>query len=320
MSLLTVQQLSRHFRLPGGRSLRAVDDVSFTLEAGEVLGIVGESGCGKSTLARCLVGLHAPTAGTIRFRDTLLPAHFRTADHRWLSRRVQMIFQDPLASLNPRMTVGEILGEALRFRGMADAAQRRQQAGEWLQRVGMPAAALGRYPAAFSGGQQQRIGIARALALEPEVLVCDEPISALDVSIQAQVVNLLAELRSQTGVAMVFIAHDLAMVRFLADRVLVMYQGRVVESGSTADVFRQPMHPYTQLLLDSSPVPDPQDARSHLARAAAAPVLPAAVHAGEGGCAFRARCPQAVAACAAAVPALQGCGDGRQAACIRLHG
>lgn len=319
MSLLAAHHVSKFFPMAGGRSLRAVDDVSFTLDAGEVLGIVGESGCGKSTLARTLVGLYPRSAGQVEYRGQPLPQHFKTRDHQWLGQHVQMIFQDPLASLNPRMTVGEIIAEALYFKGMRNGVQRDQCVREWLLKVGLPEAAFSRYPGAFSGGQQQRIGIARALAMEPDVLVCDEPISALDVSIQAQIVNLLADLREQTGVAMIFIAHDLAMVKFLADRVLVMYQGRVVESGETQQVFNQPMHPYTQLLLDSSPVPDPVLARAHLQRVAA--LLEhddVQVNSGGQGCAFRSRCTKAQADCALQVPALTACGDQHQAACLHI--
>lgn len=265
MSLIRAEHLSKRFRL-GGRWLAALDDVSLHLDAGEVLGVVGESGSGKSTLAKVLVGLHPRSGGELYYRDERLPAQFRAADYRRQGRRVQMVFQDPLASLNTRLTVREILFEALYFRGVS-ALNRDTEAAHWLNEVGLDAGALARYPAAFSGGQQQRIGIARALAMKPEVLICDEPISALDVSIQAQIVNLLADLRSRMGLAMIFIAHDLAMVRFLADRVLVMHRGRVVESGAVMEVFERPRHPYTQNLLAASPVPDPVLAREKLLQA-----------------------------------------------------
>ena len=320
MSLLVAEHVGKLFPLAGGRVLRAVDDVSFSLEPGEVLGVVGESGCGKSTLAKTLVGLHPRSSGVIRYRDQALPATFGAKEHRWLGQHIQMIFQDPLASLNPRMTVGEIIGEALRFKGVKDAQQRESQTRQWLNKVGLPEAAYSRYPGAFSGGQQQRIGIARALAMEPDVLVCDEPISALDVSIQAQIVNLLADLREQTGVAMIFIAHDLAMVQFLADRVLVMYQGRVVESGDTQAVFHHAAHPYTQLLLESSPVPDPALARAHLKHVAGllAQEEVAQVNSGAQGCAFFSRCPKAVDECAQKKPELAACDGNHQASCVRL--
>lgn len=320
MSLLVAERLCKDFPLSGGRRVRAVDDVSFALEPGEVLGIVGESGCGKSTLAKTLVGLHSRSSGVIRYRDQALPAKFGAKEHRWLGQHIQMIFQDPLASLNPRMTVGEIIGEALYFKGMNNPHEREAKTREWLCKVGLPEAAYSRYPGAFSGGQQQRIGIARALAMEPEVLVCDEPISALDVSIQAQIVNLLADLREQTGVAMIFIAHDLAMVQFLADRVLVMYQGRVVESGDTQAVFHAAAHPYTQLLLESSPVPDPALARAHLKHVAdlLAHEDVQQVNSGVKGCAFLSRCPKAAPECAQASPELTACEGDHQAACLRI--
>lgn len=318
MSLLAVRHLAKHFSFGRGRMLRAVDDVSFDLAPREVLGIVGESGCGKSTLARMLVGLHPRTAGEMHYLGEAMPRQFTSADHRRFGRRMQMIFQDPLSSLNPRLTVSEILGESLYFRGVRDRAAREAEAGHWLAQVGLDVSALSRYPGAFSGGQQQRIGIARALAMQPELLVCDEPISALDVSIQAQVVNLLAGLREQMGLAMVFIAHDLAMVRFLADRVLVMYQGRVVESGPCAEVFAHPAHPYTQLLLASSPVPDPVIARQHLAAAGSS--ASAADGVPVGGCAFRPRCTLATQACAAGVPVLQDHAPSRQVACFHAGG
>lgn len=255
--LLRVEQLSRHFGLPGGRGgvLRALDGVSFSLRRGEVMGVVGESGSGKSTLGKTLLGLHDKTAGDVWLKGVRLPRRYRRGDFLRYGRTLQMVFQDPYGTLNPRLTIGDSLAEPLHIQGLGAEARQRVAAG--LRRVGLAAEAAARYPHEFSGGQRQRIGIARALIAEPELLVCDEPVSALDVSVQAQIVNLLMELRAELGVAMLFIAHDLALVRYLCDRVLVMYRGRVVEEGAVEAVFDRPQHPYTRLLLDASPVADP---------------------------------------------------------------
>ena len=294
-SLLEVTDLRKHF--PVGASgilgrrrgeLRAVDGVSFELERGASLGLVGESGCGKSTTARCVVGLSRPTSGSVRLLGTELSTLSRRG---WIPyrRRVQMIFQDPYASLDPRQTVGSILCEPLAIHRIGKPRERRLRALALLDAVGLEPSHLGRYPHEFSGGQRQRIGIARALALEPELLVCDEPVSALDVSIQAQVVNLLAELRERFELALLFIAHDLAVVRHLCERVAVMYLGRVVEIGSLEDMLNTPGHPYTQALLSAIPVPDPvvECERERI-------VLRGEVRSPRGeqrGCAFEPRCP-----------------------------
>jgi len=275
--LLAVENLTKHYpitkgllRRPTGEVVRALDGVSFELRAGETLGIVGESGSGKSTLARTLLRLEPPTAGTARFRGDDLFALEGAALKRY-RRRVQVVFQDPFASLNPRMTVEQLVSEPWWIhRDVVPRARRRDRAAELLEQVGLGAEHLRRYPHQFSGGQRQRIAIARALALEPEIVICDEAVSALDVSIQAQVIALLRELRDRLGLAYLFIAHDLPVVRDLADRVLVMHQGRVVEAGATEDVFDHPQADYTRALLAASPLPDP-DAQAARREAATSP-------------------------------------------------
>ncbi|BBH70209.1 peptide ABC transporter ATP-binding protein [Actinoplanes sp. OR16] len=249
--MLTVEHLTKRF---GAHT--AVDDVSFTLNTGEVLGLVGESGSGKSTTVRCVVGLTRPDAGTIRYQGVDVPGGpFR--------REVQMVFQDPYASLNPRMTVAEIVGEGLHVHGLErTAAGRRARVTELLGQVGLDGGDLDRYPRSFSGGQRQRIAIARALAVRPKVLICDEPVSALDVSVQAQVVNLLSDMRRELGLSILFIAHDLAVVRYLCDRLVVLDQGRVAEQGTREQIYRDPQAAYTKSLLAAVPVPDPAAARA----------------------------------------------------------
>jgi oligopeptide/dipeptide ABC transporter ATP-binding protein len=283
--------------------VRAVAGVSLELRAGETLGIVGESGCGKSTLARMLVGLERPDSGEVTFKGRPFAKGGRSPSAQ-VRRRVQMVFQDPMTSLNPRMTVLDIIAEPLDVHRLVEnKMKRRERVGELLDLVGLAPELMHRYPHEFSGGQRQRIGIARALATEPEVIVCDEPVSALDMSVQAQVVNLLAGLQRRLGVALVFIAHDLAVVRHVSHRVGVMYLGRLAEVGPAADVYGSPAHPYTKALLSAAPVPRPQARdreRIILAGDPPSPVNP------PSGCRFRTRCWKAQDVCAQRDPELEG--------------
>ena len=304
---LEVSDLSVRFAVPGAkRWLQAVDGVSFSVERGETLGVVGESGSGKSTIARALLRLVSATAGAARFRGANLLALEGPA-LRAMREHLQIIFQDPFASLDPRMSVAEIIEEPLReFRPALDRAARRGQVLAMLDRVGLLPAHLNRFPHEFSGGQAQRIGIARALMLQPELLVCDEPISALDVSIKSQIANLLKDLQLAFGLSVLFIAHDLAAVRFSCDRILVLYLGRVMEIASRTALFETPRHPYTRALLQSVPVADPVLARARRA----APLggeIPSPL-APPSGCVFRTRCPFAGSLCAEEVPRLRPVG------------
>jgi oligopeptide transport system ATP-binding protein len=314
--LLEVQDLAKRFEVGGSwlgrhrRVIRAVDGISFSLEAGETLGLVGESGCGKSTTGRLILRLIEPSAGRIRLegRDLLgLPAR-----ELWAARRrMQIVFQDPYGSLNPRMRVGQIIAEPLAIYHDADAAARRRRVSELLELVGLDPAFALRYPHELSGGQRQRIGIAAALALHPALIVADEPVSALDVSVQAQVLNLLAELQRDLGLAILFVAHDLAVVEHISHRVAVMYLGRIVETGSTEQVFRDPRHPYTQALLAAIPQPDP-DVRLTVPRLAGeipSPIEP------PPGCRFHTRCPVAIDICRSVDPENTRFAPGHVAAC-----
>lgn len=291
--------------------VRAVDGVSCEVGPGETVGLVGESGCGKTTLGRAAIRLLKPTFGRIVFDGEDITALDDRA-LRPLRRKFQMVFQDPYGSLNPRMTVGAILGEALDIHRLApDDVARRERIGELLRDVGLDSAHAGRYPHEFSGGQRQRIGIARALAVEPRLIVCDEPVSALDVSVQAQIVNLLQELQQRHGLAYLFVAHDLAVVKHISHRILVMYLGRVVESGDSAGVCRDPKHPYTQALISAVPVVDPASKR---ARIVLGGDVPSPIHP-PSGCPFHPRCPVAEARCRMDVPPLREVTPGRQVAC-----
>jgi oligopeptide/dipeptide ABC transporter ATP-binding protein len=318
--LVEVEDLQVHFPVPrarGGGVLRAVDGVSFDIRRGETLGLVGESGCGKSTTGLALLRLQESTGGRVRFDGQDLAELGGRALRRW-RRRAAMVFQDPHASLDPRVSVGEAVGESLDIHRLHQGRQaRRDRIAELLERVGLHPDVAGRYPHEFSGGQRQRIGIARALACEPEFIVCDEPIAALDVSIQAQVMNLLAELQRDLGLTYLFIAHDLAAVQHVSDRIAVMYLGRIVELADRATLQRAPQHPYTRALLSAIPVPDPATERTReriqLVGDVPTPLDP------PSGCRFRTRCPEVFEACGRVDPALQEVGGDHLAACL-LHG
>jgi peptide/nickel transport system ATP-binding protein len=312
MSLLAISDLHTHFETPHGL-LRAVDGVSLTVERGENVGLVGESGCGKSTLGKTLLRLVDPSAGAIRF-DGVEIGTLSQREVRPYRRRMQMIFQDPFGSLNPRHTVGEILSAPLAVHGFGDRAERRRRVAAIVERVGLPAGAIHRYPHEFSGGQRQRIGIARALILEPELVICDEPVSALDLSIQAQILNLLIEMKQDFGLTFLFISHDLSVVRFFADRVLVMYLGRIVESAKGADIWSRPLHPYTRALIEA--VPDPSR-RRHAAPLSGELPSPENV---PSGCRFHPRCPLATELCSRVEPLPRVFGDGHSVTCHHVDG
>ena len=310
--LLEVRDLKKHFPAAGGRLVRAVEGMSFDVGRGEVLGMVGESGSGKSTAGRAVLGLIAPTSGSVRFDGHEIAGLSRRA-LRPFRRRMQIVFQDPYASLNPRRRVCDLIGEAMVIHRIGTSADRRDRVAALLERVGLPADAMERYPHEFSGGQRQRIGIARALAVEPDFIVADEPVSALDVSVQAQVVNLLQDLQRDLGLAILFIAHDLSVVNYISDRVAVVYLGRIMEIAPADELMRAPRHPYTRALLDAAPVPDPavRRTRTPLAGDIPSPADP------PSGCVFRTRCPRATGECAQQVPELVEVAPGHARACLR---
>ena len=314
--MLRLADLTKHFTLPRetlfarARILRAVDGVDLEVAKGETVGLVGESGCGKSTLARLITRLHEPTGGSVTFAGQDI-THATMAELRPLRRRMQMIFQDPYASLNPRMTVGEILAGPLRLHELSDNPPAR--VAELLELVGLPAAHAARYPHEFSGGQRQRISIARALAVGPELIVADEPVSALDVNIQAQIINLMVELQERMGLTYLFIAHDLAVVRHVCDRIVVLYLGKVMEVARAADLFARPLHPYTRTLISAAPVPDPRVERTR--RRVPMKGEPPSAIAPPSGCRFRTRCPIAEPVCAEQEPPLVPGAAGQFAAC-----
>ncbi|HEX4524301.1 MAG TPA: ABC transporter ATP-binding protein [Casimicrobiaceae bacterium] len=309
--MLAVRGLKKYFG-HGDRLVHAVDDVTFDIAKGEVVGLVGESGSGKSTIGRSVLKLIDPTAGEVWFEGSdLVPMSSRKM--RPYRQRLQIIFQDPYASLNPRRRVGDTLDEAMATHGLHPGAARAKRIAELLSLVGLAPEHAQRFPHEFSGGQRQRIGIARALAVEPQFIVADEPVSALDVSIQAQVINLLSDLRERFGLTMLFISHDLDVVEYLCDRIVVLYLGKVMEVAPAKDLYRAPKHPYTEALLEASPRPDPEARRDRrlLQGDIPSPVDP------PSGCVFRTRCPYALASCAAEVPALREVAPRRFKACIR---
>ena len=309
--LLRVEKLVKYFDVGRGRRVHAVDGVSFSLAQGETLGLVGESGCGKSTLGRTIIKLLMPDAGSVHLSGQNL-ASMSAAQVKSFRRDAQMVFQDPFASLNPRSTVGRAIEEPLIVHGLGDRRARADRVNWLLERVGLPPEAAHRHPHEFSGGQRQRIGIARALALNPKLIVCDEPVSALDVSVRAQVLNLLADLREEFGLSYLFISHDLSVVEHFCDRVAVMYLGRIVELASRKTLWRQPLHPYTRALLDAAPLPDPTRRRGRrplLEGEIPSPIDPPT------GCHFHSRCPHKIAKCETAAPPLVTRADGHQVAC-----
>ena len=315
-ALVEVRDLVKHFPVEGTDDVvRAVDGVSFQIFSGETLGLVGESGCGKSTVGRCLLRLIEPTSGQVIFQGT----NVLSAGHkelRSMRRQMQIIFQDPYASLNPRMKIGDIVAEPLVIHGEGSQAERRERVAGLLRRVGLDPDYMNRYAHEFSGGQRQRIGVARTLALSPKLIVADEPVSALDVSVQAQVVNLLQELQEEFSLTYLFISHGLAVVEHISTRVAVMYLGRIVEIAEASELYANPLHPYTQALLSAIPIPDPTQKRNRIVLQGdvPTPINP------PSGCRFRTRCPIAIEACAHVDPQLVEISGGHSVACIRVPG
>ena len=317
-NLVEVSHLKEYFPINTGmftsKPLKAVDDVSFSIRRGETLGLVGESGCGKTTVGRTLLHLYEPTGGEVRFEGKPIRTKADISEFR---RKATMVFQDPYSSLNPRMTVSDIIGEPLDIHKMyQNRTEREQRILELMDRVGLNSEHASRYAHEFSGGQRQRIGIARALALNPEFIVCDEPVSALDVSIQAQVINMFDELQDEMGLTYLFIAHDILVVRHISDRIAVMYLGKMVELADAKEIYEHPLHPYTQSLMSAVPQPDPKVARANK-RIVLSGDIPSPLNA-PSGCPFRTRCPRATAACAEAMPEFKEVAPGHFAACSQI--
>ncbi|CAN5245770.1 dipeptide ABC transporter ATP-binding protein [soil metagenome] len=314
--LVQVRDLVKHFALENSDDVvRAVDGISFDIFAGETLGLVGESGCGKSTVGRCLIRLYEPTSGEVLFENQNIIG-LPNSEMQKLRREMQIIFQDPYASLNPRLSIYSIVSEPLKIHGIGDKSERRDRVADLLKKVGLDANYMFRYPHEFSGGQRQRIGIARALALNPKLIIADEPVSALDVSVQAQVVNLLQDLQNEFGLTYLFISHGLAVVEHISQRVAVMYLGKIVEIAEGRELYDNPLHPYTKALLSAIPIPDPKKKRERIVLQGdvPTPINP------PSGCRFRTRCPFAIEDCALIVPELREIEQGHFAACIRVEG
>ena len=317
-NLLEVKGLKQYFKIPNGflrsLTLKAVDDVSFSIKEGETLGLVGESGCGKTTVGRSILHLYQPTAGEVVFDGKTIKSHRDITEFR---RQAQMVFQDPYSSLDPRMTVSDIIGEPLDVHKLyANKKEREEKIKYLMDLVGLSSEHASRYAHEFSGGQRQRIGIARALAVDPKFIICDEPVSALDVSIQAQVINMFEDLQKKLGLTYLFIAHDLLVVKHISTRIAVMYLGKLVEIGPANELYHNPKHPYTISLLSAVPVPDPKIARANQ-RILLEGDVPSPLHM-PSGCPFRTRCPRATAACAESMPPLREVETGRFVACHNL--
>lgn len=314
--IVKIRDLVKHFPVENSDDVvRAVDGVSFDILAGETLGLVGESGCGKSTVGRCILRLYDATSGEVWFENKDI-THLPNSEMRQMRREMQIIFQDPYASLNPRLTILSTVSEPLKIHGIGNKTERKDRVADLLTKVGLDPNYMFRYPHEFSGGQRQRIGIARALALNPKLIICDEPVSALDVSVQAQVVNLLQDLQAEFGLTYLFISHGLAVVEHISQRVAVMYLGKIVEIAEAKELYELPLHPYTKALLSAIPIPDPKQKRERiiLTGDVPTPINP------PSGCRFRTRCPLAIPECAQIVPELREITKGHTAACIRIEG